>query len=444
MANQQFLPPPKTVETLDRDKLQAILTKNWPWILVIIMATNLAAYLTLRWTKDIFQSVSEIKLEIKSNVNDLGIRGFGQSENLNLLSGEIEQIRSHVFLNHVIDSLDLGVSYFSVGQVLDDEMFRRSPFMVTYQQPIDGLLNMPIFFSFTDTGFELTVNKKNDPPITGTFSTPVTINGAQIVVQPNPSGAKNQVNEYYFIINSRENLLNFISKNLDVDIINFNANTIRISFQDFNAKKTQAIVNAIDSLYLTYSNQQKNLASTQKIQWLNKELLGMEEKMEKYEDYFKDFTITNRSSNVNDDLKGIIQHINSIDSQRFSLAQKMAALNILIDDITASKFKNELSNQSFLPDYIARKLEMLQVKKREQDRLALAYNENTFAYRQKERELMTLKDQVFEDIQKLKKLWSTRVVPKSCRMACPGLAKNWAIPVGFPATITSGPFAFGQ
>lgn len=405
MTNQQLLNPARSVETLDREKLNAILIKKWPWILVIIVATNLTAYLTLRWTKDIFISVSEIKLDVESKTSDLGLKGFAPDENVNILSGEIEQIRSQLFLSRVVDSLDLSVSYFSVGQVLDDEMYGRSPFLVEFKKPSNELEGIPIYFQFDETdGFEIRLGK-NGQAIIGKFNSPIDLKGVILTIKSIASGVKNQENAYYFVINSKGGLIGYVLSNLIVDPINFNANTIRVSFKDFNPFKAQAIAHAIVSNYLLYSNEQKNLASTQKIQWLNRELLNMEDKMGSYESYFKDFTITNRSSDLSEDLRGVIVRINQVDSQRYNLAKKIGDLNSLIEEMAKNTYKNYIGNQAFLPDYLSRKLELLQVKLQEQERLGLAYNENTFAYRQKEREMATLKDQVFADIQKVKNIW---------------------------------------
>ena len=405
MANQQ-LPPVKTIEALDKDKLTAIVTKNWHWILIIIVASNMAAYLTLRWTKDTFKADSEIKLDIKSNVTELGLKTFVQEENFTKLSGEIEQIRSPFFLNQVIDSLDLWVSYYSVGQILVDEMFMRSPFMVQYDEQ-KTMRGVPIYFQFKEDGFEIGVTK-NGSPISGKFGVPINVNGITLNISEKKTGVKNQENNYYFIINSRESLVNYILQGLSVVPINFNANTIRISFTDNNAFKTSIIVNTIDSLYLYYGNQQKNQASAQKIQWLNRELLGIEEKMGGYESYFKNFTIENRSSNVTNDLQQVIVKINKLDSQRYDIAKRIGDLNSLIDDLPRNNFKYSISSLAHVPDYVARKLETLQQKKLSEEKLALAYNENTFAYRQMESELKNLKDQLFDDLLKLKSVWLKR------------------------------------
>ncbi|HLZ17335.1 MAG TPA: polysaccharide biosynthesis tyrosine autokinase, partial [Cyclobacteriaceae bacterium] len=60
---------------------------------------------------------------------------------------------------------------------------------------------------------------------------------------------------------------------------------------------------------------------------------------------------------------------------------------------------------AFLPDYINKKLESLTLLSQERDRLSLAYNENTLAFKQKEKELTTLKDQLFGQLNQLKENW---------------------------------------
>ena len=394
------------IETLDREKLTAILVKNWSWILLIILASNLTSYLTLRWTKDKFKSESEIKLDVKSNATELGIKTFIQDENLNLLSGEIEQIRSPLFLRRVIDSMDLWVSYFSVGKILDDEMYRRSPFLVEYEN-VKSLENTPVYFRFEDNGF--VINVKSNTPINGSFNTPLFIGDAKLTFRRNENGAKNIDNNYYFIINGSEQLLSFISKNLSVEPINFNANTIRISFQDFNPTKTQAIVNSIDSLYLEYSNEQKNKASVQKIQWLNRELAALEDRMGDYESYFKNFTIENKSSDLKEDLKAVIDEINKLDSQHYYLSRKINELNNFITEFDKNSFNASFQSPTFLPDYLNKRLENLLTKQKERDRLGLAYNETTFAYRQIENEIKTGRDQLFNELKDLKKLWLSQL-----------------------------------
>jgi len=196
-----------------------------------------------------------------------------------------------------------------------------------------------------------------------------------------------------------------LTDNLTVEPLNFNANTIKITFSDFNALKAHTIVSKIDSLYINYSNEQKNLTNKQKIEWLNNELLQVEHKMEDFENYFENFTLLNKSNNVDEDLKRTIFQINKIDSQRFELNKKLTELNQLIENLSSNNPEISINQKQFLPSYLNDDLEVLNKLILERNRLSLSYNENTFAFKQKENELNALRNQVFNQLTNLKKNW---------------------------------------
>ncbi len=164
-------------------------------------------------------------------------------------------------------------------------------------------------------------------------------------------------------------------------------------------------MNKIDSLYLHYSNEQNNLTTKQKIDWLNNELAQVENKMEDFENYFENFTLQNKSSNVDDDLRRTIFLINTIDSQRYELNKRMVELNSLMDGLGTGNYQIPVIQKQFLPDYLNKKIENLQNIVESQNRLGLAYNENTFAFKRSNNELNNLKNQIFTQLADLKKDW---------------------------------------
>src|SRR6266850_8388577 len=136
------------VEGIDLEKLSNIVRKNMIWIIALFVASNLATYLFIRWTKDLYESYSELKLDIKQDATGLGIKNLVEDQNLNMISGEIEQIKSKLFFNRVIDSMQLWEGYYSMGKVLNDEMYKRSPFLVSYSRVQSGYQDIPIYFNF--------------------------------------------------------------------------------------------------------------------------------------------------------------------------------------------------------------------------------------------------------------------------------------------------------
>ena len=226
-----------TVEGLDIDKLKVLFRKNL-WIIVsIFLTTNLAAYLTLRWTKDIYESSSELRLEIKQDASALGITQFVEDQNRNLIAGEIEQMKSKSFFTGVLDSLDLWVSYYSVGNVLEYEMYRTSPFEVGYSLDDSRYLDRPIFFDFVEGNqYQIRIGEDGEKFV-AIVGDSISIPGATIRISQRSHAAPDFNNHFFFVLNSREKLLDFLVQNLKVEPINFDANTIRLSLRDYNSLK---------------------------------------------------------------------------------------------------------------------------------------------------------------------------------------------------------------
>ena len=402
-----------SVEGIDFEKLAIVFKKNIIWVIFIFLASNLTGYLIIRYTRDLFESESQLKLDIKRDATELGIKTVIDDQSLNLVSGEIEQIKSRLFLSQLLDSMDLNISYYSIGKVLKDEMFKRAPYDVTTIKINKAHFDKPIYIDFQDgNNFQLRLGEKGKV-VDGTFGRVINMDGSEFRIVKTSLYEEDDGNDYYFILNSHANLVDYLSQNLKVDPLNFNANTIRISFKDHNALKAHDVVNKIDSLYILYSNQQKNLANMQKIEWLNKELVQIEKRIEEFEDYFEDFTLKNKSNDLTIDLKKTINAINKIDSQRYDLNKRLIELNTLIDELQSSKAI--LAYPRTLPESINKRLEELQEIIQERDKLSLAYNENTFAYRQKEQELTTVKDNLFAYLTNLKKELLTRLAEISER-----------------------------
>ena len=394
-----------STEGIDIEKLGIIIRKNLVWIILIFLATNITAYLTIRWTKNLYESESELKLDTKQNATGLGIKSIVEDQNLNTIAGEIEQIKSRLFFSHVIDSLNLKISYFSIGKVLTDEMYKRSPFEVKHFVMPHMPYDQPIYFNFeSDHSYAIQIGENGSKYI-GNLGEKLTTDDFEIIVKPSKLHSPQDQNDYFFVINSREALLDYLSKNISVYPLNFNANTIKVSFKDFNSLKAYDIVNKVDSLYLRYSNEQNNLTNKQKIDWLNIELVQVEKKMEDFENYFENFTLVNKSSNVDDDLKRTILSINKVDSQRYSLNKRIIELNFLMDGISSGNYQIPETQQQFFPVYLNKKIEALYIMEQDQNRLGLVYNENTFAYRSSNNGINNLKNQISTQLVELKKEW---------------------------------------
>ncbi|MTI20054.1 polysaccharide biosynthesis tyrosine autokinase [Fulvivirga sp. RKSG066] len=385
-------------DSLDFEKAGAVLKKSIIWIILIFALTISAAYLFIRWTKPLFESVSELKLDVKSDATELGLAGLTENKNLNIISGEIELLKSKLFTSKVIETIDLSVSYYTAGQVLNDEKYNISPIEIDYELKDQSLYDTRIYVEIQDaTNFKISFNgEEGYLPDTYKFGELISTNRINLIINTtkfyDPQGDK----KYFFTINSNDALVKYFENNLTVEPLNLNANTIKIALKDHNKYKAHDLVNAIDTIYLNYSQEEKNRENRQKIAWLNEELNEIETELEGYENYFENFTIRNRTSDLDEDLKRTIEVINALDSQRYELNTKIVSANELISNIDQGEVNREVLDINPLqyPQFVVNSLTELATLIEERDQLKLSYNEATFALTKKDNEIESLQQRL--------------------------------------------------
>ena len=389
---------------IDFNKLKIVVSSNWYWIVFFFIAINAAAYLYIRYSKNTYESESSLKLDIKKDASALGIKSMVEDENLNLLSGEIEIIQSKLFLNRVLDEVNFEAGFFSEGRFLNEELYRNAPATVSYFSKNHLLYNTRITFRETShETFELSL--ENQKKVSGFYNKLVSFEGLDLILVRNEDFKKSDEIGYFFIIHSRDVLLDKISENLTAEPLNFNANTVRISFRDYNPFKAQYVLNKIDTIYLQYSNEQKNLVNKQKIDWVSRELGSIEKKMEDFEDYFEAFTLKNKTNNLDEDLKKTIEALSRIDSQRYEYTRRIHEADVLIESLGAGKRIFILGMRSSFPERLNQQLDALQELERDQEKLKLSYKEITFAYREKEQDIAALRSKSKMQLEELKARW---------------------------------------
>ena len=404
MRDQTNLGSSTSGENIDFNKLKIVVRNNWYWIVLIFLAVNAAAYLYIRYTKNLYESESLLKLDIKKDATDLGIKNMVEDPSVNLLSGEIEIIKSKLFLNRVLDEVNFEASFFSVGHLLNEELYRNAPAVVTYFSKNHSLFNRRIGFrEFTPEEFELTL--ENGAAVKGKYNKLVSIEDLELILARNEKFQQGDEIGYFLVIRSRDVLLNDFSANLTAEPLNFNANTVRVSFRDYNPYKAQYVLNKIDTIYLQYSNEQKNLANKQKIDWVSRELGNIEKKMEDFENYFENFTLQNKTHDLDEDLKKTIEALTGIDSQRYEYTKRIKDVEDMIRKLDGGARIYSLGMRQYFPERVNQQLDALHELEREQEKLSLSYKEITFAYRQKVQDIAALRAKTKLQLEELRDRW---------------------------------------
>jgi capsular exopolysaccharide synthesis family protein len=351
----------------------------------------------------------------------MGMLEVNEESNVNSLSGEIELLKSKLFFNKVIQTLDLDLSYYSVGNILEDEKYRSPPFNVEYT-----LKNKWVY----DQYFTIAIQNEHEFilsfPDASRFPDKLcrfgeTVQNEHLDFRLTLNLASEEIEEqqlYSFKINSQNSLLEYLENNIEVEPLNLTANTIRISFRDHNRYKARDLVNAIDTIYLKYTKEAKNRANQQKIDFLDNQLLLTQSKLQDYETYFESFTIRNKTTDVQTDLNNTIKAIAELDSQNVMVEKRLTDIRELQAGIENKVGGPEriflASGYSIEVNQALEKLDEL-IKQREL--LKISYNENTFAVTKIDQEILLVKEQLASYLQVYEKeLQNDQMVISSKRM----------------------------
>lgn len=382
-------------ENIDFNKLFKTLKSVSPWIILTFALSLTVAYIYIRYTKEMFQSTSVLQLDEKREASLLGINTI--DDGFINISKEIELIKSKLFISKVAEELGFDVEYYQYGDILFEERYKNAPFMVwagrvnshLYNKVLDVEIlshsQYRLSYSFGDRIF----NKMYH------FNDTIRTDEFELCISLEEPFSTEKDSEFFFVIHSRNALVEYIKDNLTVEPLDFNAKTITISFKDHNKYKARDILYAIDTLYIYYTKQQKNLATQQKISFLNEQLEQTEKKLNNLEKYFESFTISNKTIDLDANISQTIVLLNEIDSQQFSINQRLIAMEKVMDDlyergeIMINPADGVLFSQE-IHDDLKRYEEVYEACQV----LLSSYNENTHAYKKKVSELQYLKERI--------------------------------------------------
>lgn len=373
------------LDSFDIERFWYVLKRSIYWIIGFVLLTTTLSYVYVRYTKPVYKSSSVIKLDFESSANMLGLVDAINTQERNEISGEIELIKSKLFLSKVAESADMEISYHVYGRYLTDERYRNSPFIVSFKILNPHFFDKPIDLEIkSDQVFTLAYNFNGvEVSKDYSFGEEIRTNDFNFLVEKTSFFNDVIGDRFFFIINSQSALVDYLQQTVEVIPENFNAKTIQISFSDYKANKARDLVHLIDSLYLDYTKEVKNQAIEQKIQFLDNQIQQTEKKLTSYEEYFEKFTIENRTTDLGQDLNRTIQQLALLDSQRYDLRSRLADLELLSNQV-AEKGAIVINpfTLEYLPKSFAQALNEYSTLQQERELKLGSYNETSYVVQQ--------------------------------------------------------------
>lgn len=217
---------------LDLSTLTLVARRSLIWVLLLLLLGGTASWLFLRYTKPIYKSMSLLKLDERSEADNFkagALKASDPSQSSTQLAGEVELIKSNLTYQHLKERLALDVNYYAQGTVLETELYNIAPFRVRYKVQNPQFYGRKFQVAFpTSNRYEITV-KAGEQTLTGAAALGqwTKLPGVEVLLESAPGRMVPATNDppYSFVILNDGAIDAYLNRNLDVTVVNANANT---------------------------------------------------------------------------------------------------------------------------------------------------------------------------------------------------------------------------
>ena len=292
-------------QEFDVTRMLVIVRKNLVWMVTIFTFSILGAFFFIRYTKPVFESRSQIKLDLKSEASAIGLsKGESSMEEFSgasKLIGEVEFIKSQLVIKSVVAKSNLQIGYFVLGDILFEERFQTSPVQLEYSVIDPSMFNQRINISIQSASGYSYSYLWGEELIEGnaSFGNTVTTDGIVFKINKSPNWINEIVgNDMFCVVYSQQFTEGYISQSLTVDIDNVDAKILSIGFKDFNKYKAAYIVDLVDSVYLEQTIELKTSKQEKTLDFLKSSLGRTEQNLLNAENDLEKFLEKNKTGEV--------------------------------------------------------------------------------------------------------------------------------------------------
>jgi len=321
----------------------SVTRKNIAWIVLFFVISFLMAFLYLRYTYPIYEAKSIIQIGLADQNSRFLFNNV--QPNKSDLPSKIELLRSPTFLTRVMNKLPLDISYYQIGNVLNYEMYRTSPFEIEYRNPINELYNLPVYISFTDeNNVTVSVNLNNKESVyrlkTNKWERIPIIDSIKVNLRNYDKIRSDMLglneNPYYLIFNKRENLVRAYSANIDISAENDAAGTIKVLFYERNPAKASDMCNTISEEFKVYDIEKQAESANNTIRFIDGQLSSVYDKLYDSEIELQEFKTKNRLDDETP-LPDFASRINELEAKYNQLELEESTLHSIQEVVNTNK-----------------------------------------------------------------------------------------------------------
>lgn len=325
-------------------------------ILAFGVAFTLIAGIIAYLTPNTYRATSYIEILSGKASNNLDFMSAARGTDINNVENEMSVLSSHSVRKKALKNLNLGTRYFSTTNFRTEELYKKSPFIVTTEFMIDEMKGKDIkLIPLDKNNFNIVVDtslieeflyfiqsllgtaSEEGAPVeyhaTHQFNTPIYTPWFTITVQKIHAL---QNDNYTFSIQENEDAIN-IEKYLMVVPSTKSGSVVQLSFDDTVPQRAQEILEAIINAYIDQNLQNKQKSAENSLDFIDKQLTSIHIILNKSETSLQKYKSTNTIIDISSKATMTAEKIDELASKVYDLDIQISVIENILNFVQTHK-----------------------------------------------------------------------------------------------------------
>lgn len=327
--------------------------RYWHWFIGSALVALLIAFIYLKLTIPTYWAVSSIIIEGeegKTASSDTG--GF---VDLNLLGGlrtssienELGLLRSKRLMTNAVKALNLNVQYFERGGILDEEIYKRTPYSLRLIRMDESKLKLAMAEGENEFDVNPVANNRiaiefagSEKQVEANLGDVIELEYADFVIQENnvdsltlQEGKQEGVMIKFLPV---ESVASIHRSGLEVSLVDENSTLIQVSMVDAVRKKAEDILDQLIFEYNQEAIEDKNLIARNTAFFIDERLNIINSELDSVETGKEQFKEANRLTDIQAESSMIIQNASEYNNRQQEVDTELELTNAMIEHINSN------------------------------------------------------------------------------------------------------------
>ena len=325
-------------QSIDIKNLVFTYLSHWYLFVIFVLIALIIGFFVNKYKTNIYQATGTVLIkDDRSSVDPTAIMTNMSYNSMQNIENEITILRSYSLTERVVKKMNLEVTYMAKGRVAASEMYRCAPFKVEFDRSIPQSVGLEYEIDFLDNG-KIALRASSEFHSVYDF-----VLGQTQLSRPEIIEFEGEYNEGDWIDNGYNRIRIVRNEHFDVSNkpnvkmtfwLNSYASLVRqmssfsvastskqssIAAIVMNGTNKQKIVEFVNMLMIEYVNrglEKKNMVSENTINFIDNELYGIQDSLNRSEIDLKDFKSTNDLMNLDMQASQVYTSLKTLEAER--------------------------------------------------------------------------------------------------------------------------------